>query len=166
MYFRRRRPTAPGSAIEESRQMAGLGDLPEDLYRERATRPPILTPRGNPTDDPFNQMPAIPVPDSVRLYNPQAHTTTTFTVPANQAIQIYATTRERPYSFIVNAGANPASLAYGRAPVGLTDGIPLAAAGVGFHELIYGTISTAWIFSTAGTVIVVVEGRYDPPMGV
>lgn len=169
MYFRNRRriQRAPNNAIEEGQQMAGLGELPEDLLKENTIRPPILSPRGRgrPSDDPFSVPlgPSAP-PPATRSYNPQTLSTYSVDVPAGIATPLFAATRERSYSLIVNSGANDAALAYGRPATADTDGIPLAASGVGFHELINGTVSTAFVFSSAGTTIIVTEGRFDPPM--
>lgn len=160
-----RRPSAPNSAIDEGREQAGLGDLPEDLLKERKIRPPILTPRGYGTDNPFQQMPPTLQVPANRIFSPQSlNTFPLLAIPAGIAIQVYAATRERSYSIIINAGANDCVISYNRQPISGTDGIPLAAAGVGFHELIYGTTSTVWAFSTAGTSLSLSEGRYDPPM--
>jgi hypothetical protein len=159
-----RRP-APNSSIEEGRNLAGLGELPEDLYKERELRPPILTPRGNPSDNPFNQMPPpAQQPTPSRTFNPQSISTYRVNVPANTPTPIFAATRERSYALVVNGGANPAVIAYSRAPADANDGIPLAALGVGFHELVFGCTSTMTAFSTAGTFLIVTEGRYDPAM--
>jgi len=159
-----RRPP-PNNAIDEGRQQAGMGELPEDLMKEREVRPPILTPRGNPSDNPFNQMP-VPAqqPAPMRSYNPQSMTTYRVDVPALTPTPIFAATRERSYSLVVNGGANDAVIAYGRAPANATDGIPLAAGGVGFHELISGTTSTMTAFATLATFLIITEGRYDPAM--
>lgn len=157
------RPQAPGSAVEENRHLAGLHELPEDLLSEGALRPPILTPRGNPTDNPFRQMPPVTnMPQVNRIYLPQSIATYRVDVPAGAPTPIFATTRERSYALIVNGGANPAVICYGRNPADAADGIPLAAAGVGFHELLYGTTSTMAAFSAAGTFLIVTEGRFDP----
>lgn len=165
MRYRTRRPQAPGSAIEEGRQQAGLGELPAELRAERALRPPILTPRGNPTDNPFRQMPGVAAPPPAqRIFSPQGMSTYVIEVPAGSAVQIYGQSRERSYSLVVNGGANDAVITYGRFPSGAGDGIPLAAAGVGFHELVYGTTSTLAAFSASGTFLIVTEGRYDPAM--
>lgn len=104
--------------------------------------------------------PPSPVP-AVRVFTPSAHGTFTVDVPANTPTVIYQGNRERSYSLIVNAGANDAFLAYGRDADARS--MPLAAAGVGFHELVNGTRSSANVFSPLGTFVVVVDGRYDPP---
>jgi hypothetical protein len=100
----------------------------------------------------------------VRNFNPQALSTYRVDLPAGVAIDIFAATRERSYALIVNAGANDAVITYGRQPSGAADGIPLTAAGAGFHELINGTTGTAAAFSAAGTFLIVTEGRFDPPI--
>lgn len=168
MYIRnRRRFQAPNNGIEEGRQMSGLGELTEDLLKERISRPPILSPRGRPGigDSPFD-VPLAPKapPPATRAYNPQAMATYSVVIPAGVATQLYGSSRERSYSIIVNTGANDAALAYGRPSGADTDGILLSSGGVGFHELINGTVSEAWVFSSAGTTIIVTEGRFDPPM--
>lgn len=165
----RRRFSAPNNAIDENRQAAGMGELPEDLMKERALRPPILSPRGKPgvlpSDDPLSvPLGPAPPPPAMRAYNPQALSTYIVDVPAGAPVPVFAQTRERSYSLVVNGGAGDAVIAYGRAPSSDTDGIPLAAAGVGFHELVNGTVSTCTAFSTADTFLVVTEGRFDPPM--
>jgi hypothetical protein len=166
----RRRPQAPNNAVDEGHAQAGLGELPEDLLRERAIRPPILSPRGMPgglapSDDPLSVPlgPATP-PPAQRAFNPQALSTYVVNVPANTPTPVFAQTRERSYSLIVNAGANDAVIAYGRAPSGAADGIPLANGGAGFHELVNGTTSTCTAFAAVATFLIVTEGRYDPPM--
>lgn len=165
--FRRR--IAANNAIEEGRETAGLGELPEDLYRERMLRPPILSPRsrgiGLPSDNPLDvPLGPAPPPPATRTYNPQALSTYIVNVPAGVATPVYAATRERSYSLVVNGGANAAVITYNRAPSGAADGIPLASGGAGFHELVSGTVSTCTAFSAAGTFLVVTEGRFDPPM--
>lgn len=168
-FPRRFRPQAPNNAVDEGRQLAGLGENPEDLMREEGPRPPILSPRGFPgygaSDNPFDTplAPAQP-PPATRAYNPQALSTYRVDVPAATPTPLFAATRERSYSIIVNAGAEAAVITYGRAPVSGTDGIPLAENGAGFHELINGTVSSCTAFSTLGTFLIVTEGRYDPPM--
>ena len=164
--FRRRR-TAPNNAIEEGRDAAGLGELPEDLYRERMLRPPILSPRtkGIPSDNPLSiPLGPDPPPPATRAYNPQALSTYIVAVPAGVPVPVYAATRERSYSLIVNGGANACVITYNRAPASATDGIPLASGGAGFHELVNGTVSTCTAFAATATFLVVTEGRYDPPM--
>lgn len=170
MYMRNsrfRRRTAPNNAIDEGQAQAGLGELPEDLYKERMLRPPILSPRsrGLPSDNPLSVPlgPATP-PPATRAYNPQALSTYIVDVPANTPTPVFAATRERSYSLIVNGGGNDAVIAYGRAPSGAADGIPLAASGVGFHELVNGTVSTCTAYAATATFLVVTEGRFDPPM--
>ena len=173
MYVRNprfRRRSAPNNAIEEGQQAAGLGDLPEDLFRERQLRPPILSPRGKPGMLPSDNPMSVPLgpdppPPATRQYNPQALSTYIVDVPAGVPVPVFAQTRERSYSLIVNGGANDAVITYGRAPSGAADGIPLASGGDGFHELINGTVSTCTAFAAAATFLVVTEGRFDPPIG-
>ncbi|RPH75964.1 hypothetical protein EHM76_00350 [bacterium] len=166
----RHRPSAPNNAIEEGHYQAGLGELPEDMMKERRLRPVIFSPRGTPgglapSDDPLSVPLGPPVqPPATRSYNPQTLSTYTVDVPAGVPTPIFASTRERSYSIIINGGPNPAVITYGREPSGAADGIPLAAAGVGFHELLDGTTGTVSAFSAAGTFLSITEGRFDPPM--
>ncbi len=163
--MRRRFSLPPNNAIDEGRRAAGLGELPEDLLGEQGPNPPILTPRGNPTANPFQQMPAmVAPPPATRLFTPQTMTTYRVDVPAGAPLAIFAATRERCYSLVVNGGAGAAVITYGRNPADATDGIPLAAAGVGFHELPFGTVSTMAVFAAADTFLIITEGRYDPAM--
>ena len=107
--------------------------------------------------------PAPPATLSVaRFVYPCAHGTYTVDVPAAIPTQIYLGSRERAYSLIVNAGANDATLAYGRDADANSQ--PLANAGDGFHELPFGTTSSASVFSLLGTRITVTDGRHDPPL--
>jgi hypothetical protein len=166
----RHRPSAPNNAIDEGHYQAGLGELPEDMMKERRLRPPIFSPRGTPgglapSDDPLSVPLGPPVqPPASRAYNPQSLSTYTVNVPAGVSTPVWASTRERSYALVINSGANPAVVTYGRGSSGATDGIPLAAAGVGFHELVFGTTSTMFVFSALGTFLTVTEGRFDPPM--
>lgn len=105
--------------------------------------------------------PAPPAP-AVRVFTPSRHGSYAVDVPANTPTVIYQGNGERSYSLIVNAGANPAFLAYGKDADARA--LPLAAAGVGFHELVNGTKSSASVFSPLGTFVTVVDGRYDPPI--
>ena len=113
------------------------------------------------TADAGGPVPAITVPVGRFIY-PSAHGTYTVDVPAGLATQIYLGSRERSYSLIVNTGANDATLAYGKDAD--ANSLLLASGGVGFHELVFGTTSSASVFSAAGTQIVVTDGRHDPAL--
>lgn len=105
--------------------------------------------------------PPPPAP-AVRVYTPSSHGTYSVDVPPGVPTVIYQGNRERSYSLIINSGANDAFLAYGRdADV---RSLPLAPLGVGFHELVNGTRSSASVLSPAGTFVTVTDGRYDPPI--
>lgn len=106
--------------------------------------------------------PPAPVPAAVRVYTPSSHGTYAVDVPANAPTVIFQGDRERSYSLIVNAGANPAFLAYGKDADARS--LPLADSGEGFHELVLGTRSSASVFSPLGTFVTVVDGRYDPEL--
>lgn len=150
------------------RKNPGLAELPETLGEERRERSPILSPyRGgygalNPGAP---LMPTMPVP-LARTVNPMiVRTQPPVTLPANVPVQLFANSRERCYSIIINAGANDAVITYERQPANASDGIPLASGGVGFHELVQGTVGTLWALSSSGTTLIVTEGFYDPPTG-
>lgn len=106
------------------------------------------------------EAPPPPVLPAVRVYTPSAHGTYAVDVPAGVPTVIYQGNRERSYSLIVNAGANPAFLAYSRDADARA--LPLGANGVGFHELVKGTTSSASVLSPLGTFVTVTDGRYDP----
>lgn len=166
---RRIRRTQPGNALDEGRAQAGLEGLPEDLLREQGPRPPILSPRGVMTGMAYDDPGAVPLsppppPRAVRNFNPQSVTTYRVDLAAGVPTPVFAATRERSYSIIINGGGNDCVIAYGRAPADATDGIPLASGGVGFHELINGTTGTVTAYAAAATFLIVTEGRFDPPM--
>ena len=106
--------------------------------------------------------PEPPSTTTIRVYTPQSHGTPAVDLAAGDVVTIYNGDRQRSYSLIVNQGANPAFLSYGKDADGR--GLPLAPNGDGFHELVNGTRSSASVFSPLGTTIVWVDGRHDPAL--
>lgn len=99
--------------------------------------------------------------DVRRSISPCAHASYRVDVPAGLVRQVYAASRNRGYSLIVNTGPNAVTIAYASDASALT--FPLAPGGVGFHELVNGTTGSLTVFGSGGASFVdVVDGTYDP----
>lgn len=128
----------------------GLGDLPEDLARERLTEPPILNDRriAHPADEDIDRQ--IRHGQLMNNYLAIVGTANVLLFPYNP---------ERAYLLIVNSGANTVFLGFSR-DADVNTGLPIAGSG-GFYEPILGCVSAVSAISTAGpNNLIVVEGFY------
>lgn len=110
--------------------------------------------------------PPAPVPFPLTVHAPSSHVSYQLPVPGGGApLSVFSGNRQRSYVLVVNVGAQDCFIAYGR-DADAAQGLFLAAGGVGFHELIWGTTSGLSVAcpNAAGTQIAIVDGSYDPPL--
>lgn len=169
----RRRYRVPNNSIEEGHQLAGMGDLPDDLLMERRVRPPLLAPRGLPP----GADPTMGVAIGTRPQNKFKTILTPWTFNGSAAgvqQRIVTANPNRAYLLIQNRGAASVFVGFGSAPsfdgADCPDGLEIFAGGA--YELIGGNPSGGafvppediWmtIAAAANQIGIVTEGFYFP----